>query len=161
MIYSERFQRSIAVVLKHEGGYVDDAFDAGGETNFGISKRAYPALDIKNLTLDDAVAIYHSDYWRPVQGDLIVGNELALQVFDMAVNAGIGAAARILQTIVGVAADGVIGTVTLRAVDAYPSVDGLLWRYKFERARYYARIVSRNPNQARFLMGWINRIDSK
>ena len=160
MNYSERFQHCIAAVLKHEGGYVDDAFDAGGETNFGISKRAYPAIDIKNLTLDQAIAIYYRDYWQPVKGDLIVGNQLALQVFDMAVNAGVSTAAKILQNIVGVATDGAIGPVTLRAVDAYPSVDGLLWRYKFERARYYARLVSRQPTQTRFLMGWINRIDT-
>lgn len=160
MNYSERFKKAMAVVLKHEGGYVNNPLDTGGETKYGISKRAYPHLDIKNLTIDEAMAIYHGDYWKPVQGDLIVGNELAIQVFDMAVNAGIGAAAKILQTIVGVTADGVIGPVTLRAVDAYPSIDGLLWRYKFERARYYARIVSRNQSQAAFLMGWINRIDS-
>ena len=59
------FESIVQVVLKHEGGYVNDPDDSGGETNFGISKRAFPDLDIKNLTKEDAVKIYHDKYWKP------------------------------------------------------------------------------------------------
>jgi len=52
-------------VLKREGGYVDDPTDRGGETKYGISKRSYPQLDIKNLTLEQALEIYRKDYWKP------------------------------------------------------------------------------------------------
>jgi lysozyme family protein len=158
--YSERFKECVDQILHHEGGYVNDPLDAGGETNFGISKRAYPNLDIRNLTVDQAKLIYFNDYWKPIHGDQIVSNELALQVFDMAVNAGTGAAAKILQAIVGAHQDGAIGPLTLKAVDRYPSIAGLIERYKFERAKFYCRIVSSNHSQARFLMGWINRIES-
>lgn len=64
--YSESFLTAVAVVLEHEGGYVFDVHDPGGETNFGISKRSYPELDIKRLTRDDAIAIYHRDFWVPL-----------------------------------------------------------------------------------------------
>jgi len=150
----------LAIILKHEGGYVNDPDDAGGETNFGISKRAFPNLDIRNLDEDQAISIYCYNYWIPVMGDLIVSNELALQVFDMAVNAGTGTAAKLLQNIVGTEPDGEIGPVTLNAVDRYPSVSGLIEKYKFERAKFYCRIVSKNHAQARFLWGWIKRIEN-
>jgi len=158
--YSERFKKCVAAILRHEGGYVNDPNDAGGETNFGISKRAFPDLDIKNLTEDQAIQIYCYNYWVPIMGDLIVSNELALQVFDMGVNAGTGAAAKLLQNIVGTEPDGEIGPVTLKAVDRYQSVAGLVGEYKFQRAKYYCRIVSKNHTQARFLWGWIKRIES-
>jgi lysozyme family protein len=86
------FQTAVALVLKHEGGYEPPGTgDPGGETNFGISKRAYPNLDIKNLTRDDAIAIYQRDYWTPhmaSQDD----QHLANCLLDAAVNQGSGAA---------------------------------------------------------------------
>ena len=59
-----RFEDCIDKVLEHEGGYVNDPNDLGGETNFGVSKKAYPDLDIKNLTRDEAKEIYRKDYWE-------------------------------------------------------------------------------------------------
>jgi hypothetical protein len=61
---SEHFERAVAFVLRHEGGYVNDPRDPGGETKYGISKRAYPRLDIKGLTEADAKEIYRRDYWE-------------------------------------------------------------------------------------------------
>jgi len=61
----EQFEPAIAFTLSWEGGYVNDFFDAGGETNMGISKKSYPDLDIKNLTVEQAKAIYYEDYWLP------------------------------------------------------------------------------------------------
>ena len=58
------FDEIIEKVLEHEGGYVNDPDDAGGETNYGIAKRWYPNVDIKNLTKEQAKKIYHTDYWR-------------------------------------------------------------------------------------------------
>ena len=57
------FDRAFRFLIGEEGGYVNDPADPGGETKFGISKRAYPQLDIKSLTLDQAKAIYRRDYW--------------------------------------------------------------------------------------------------
>jgi hypothetical protein len=58
------FEEIIEIVLEHEGGYVNDPDDAGGETKYGIAKRWYPDVDIKNLTKEQAKKIYHTDYWR-------------------------------------------------------------------------------------------------
>ena len=55
------FNEAIEIVLKHEGGYVNDIDDPGGETMMGISKKAYPNLDIKNLTKEDVKNIYYKD----------------------------------------------------------------------------------------------------
>ena len=52
------FKLAIPRVITNEGGYVNDPDDPGGETKYGISKRSYPALDIKNLTVEQATAIY-------------------------------------------------------------------------------------------------------
>ena len=81
------FQRAVARVLEHEGGYVDHPTDPGGETNFGISKRSYPDLDIKQLTKAQAIQIYHDDFWVPL-GCARLHPALAFQVFDAGVNHG-------------------------------------------------------------------------
>ncbi len=82
------FNEAIERVLKHEGGYVNDPTDKGGETNYGISKRAYPDLDIKNLTKEDAKKIYYQDYWLKSYAD-----QLPIDVryihFDTAINMGL------------------------------------------------------------------------
>ena len=61
---SSSFDLAIPIVLENEGGYVNDPADPGGETKYGISKRSYPALDIKNLTVEQATAIYLRDFWQ-------------------------------------------------------------------------------------------------
>lgn len=57
------FDKAIPTILRNEGGYVNNPTDPGGETNFGISKRSFPDVDIKNLTQEKAVAIYRSSFW--------------------------------------------------------------------------------------------------
>lgn len=109
------FEKAFALVLGHEGGYVNHPNDPGGETKYGITKRTYPNEDIKNLTVGQAKAIYKRDFWDRVNGDELPP-ALALVCFDAAVNSGPGQAAKWLQAVLGVKADGVIGPVTLRAV---------------------------------------------
>ena len=55
------FDEIIKHVLEHEGGYVNDPKDLGGETKYGITKRFYPDIDIKNLTIEEAKEIYKKD----------------------------------------------------------------------------------------------------
>lgn len=84
------FQAAFQVVVGVEGGYTPPGTDdPGGETKFGISKRAYPNLDIANLTLEAAQAIYLKDYWTPAGCDSLSW-EMALCLFDGAVNQGLG-----------------------------------------------------------------------
>jgi lysozyme family protein len=85
------FDAAFAIVVGVEGGYTNDPQDPGGETKFGISKRAYPELDIANLTIDQAKAIYQRDYWDRCACDTMTW-ERALCVFDTAVNQGQGTA---------------------------------------------------------------------
>lgn len=112
---SPAFEASFAILIGHEGGYVNNPADPGGETKFGISKRAYQNVDIANLTEADAKAIYFRDYWSAAYCDLCPP-ALALIVFDCAVNNGVGRAIRCLQEGVGVTADGVVGDQTKAAL---------------------------------------------
>ena len=113
------FDRAFELLIGLEGGYVNDPNDPGGETKFGISKRAYPALDIVSLTAADAKQVYRRDYWDFVAGDALPW-PLSYFVFDAAVNQGVAPAIRMLQQAVGVEADGVIGPRTLAAVGRFP-----------------------------------------
>ena len=110
----DNFERAFALVVGIEAGYVNAPTDPGGETKYGISKRAYPDVDIANLTIDGAQALYASDYWRACSCDQMPW-PLCLFVFDMAVNQGQPVAKVMLQRTLGVAPDGDIGPVTLAA----------------------------------------------
>jgi lysozyme family protein len=90
------FDEIIDITLKHEGGYVHDPKDLGGETNFGIAKRFYPDVDIKNLSKDEAKDIYRRDYWDRNKIEEL-DEELRHIFFDMCVNQGRGTAVKILQ----------------------------------------------------------------
>ena len=146
---NETFETALAAVLGWEGGYVNDPRDAGGETNFGISARAYPGLNIKSLTRDQAAALYRRDYWDACRCDALP-SPLALLVFDAAVNQGPGAAVRMMQEAAGVPEDGRIGPRTLAAAQA-PAVVGA---FAVARARRYAGA----RDFPAFGRGWLNRL---
>lgn len=87
MNFSENFIRVMAFILRWEGGYVNHPNDPGGETNFGISKRSHPNEDIKNMTVERAMEIYHDSYWRAIDGDSRPYS-VALALMDFAVHSG-------------------------------------------------------------------------
>jgi len=147
-----RFEDAVEVVLKHEGGYVFHPKDPGGETNFGISKRSYPTLDIKNLTIKDAVAIYKKDFWDALQIDALPFS-LRLVVFDAAVNQGPGAAIGMLQGILGVKVDGVLGPVTLSKLNQVDETK-LFQKYCAQRLQRYFQ----TRGFSHFGAGWIRRL---
>ena len=93
------FDQAFDRLIGHEGGYVNDSADPGGETKFGISKRSYPNVDIKNLTREQAKTIYLRDFWQPLGED--AHPAVKFQAFDFAVNSGIQTAVRKLQAVVG------------------------------------------------------------
>lgn len=103
------FDRAFELLVGNEGGYVNDPLDPGGETKYGIAKRWHPTLDIRNLTLEQAKEIYRSEFWDVLGG---CPDRLKFQVFDFAVNSGIGTAIRKLQRAIGVADDGHWGPVS-------------------------------------------------
>lgn len=107
------FARAVSHVLKMEGGLVDNPSDPGGLTNYGISLRAYPHLDIRNLTQAQAAQIYHDDYWEKIHGDELP-DEVSFALLDYAVNSGVGGAIRGLQRAIGAQVDGTMGADTIR-----------------------------------------------
>ena len=154
----ERFEEFISVILEHEGGYIWDKDDLGGETNMGITRRRYPDLDIKNLTVAQAKQIYYDDFYKPLKLYYIKNDLLALHIFDMAVNAGKKNAITLLQELLfGCGNDGVIGPVTSQAVYYADSTTDLVAAYRAKRIEYYYK-VSKRRNNKKFLAGWINRV---
>jgi hypothetical protein len=125
---------AITRVIQREGGYVNDPADMGGETKFGISKKAYPNLDVANLTETQAAAIYKRDYWDAIGADQLPANirEIA---FDAAVNHGVETAKQLLAQ---------AGNDPQKFLQL--------------RANLYQQIVDANPSQAKFLDGWMNRL---
>ena len=143
------FDRAVEMVLRHEGGYSNDPRDPGGETRFGISKRAYPDVDILRLTEDEAKAIYKRDYWDKLRTDEIP-EELAICLFDAAVNMGRDKAVRLLQRACGVAQDGVMGGNTIAAANRLPEA---VVRFSAERVIAYTGIRGFDT----FGKGWLRR----
>ena len=154
MIYSYLFEKCITVVLLHEGGYVNNLSDYGGETKYGIAKRFFPDEDIKNLTIERAKELYYIHYWQPMKLDGIVDPLAVLHIFDMGVNAGKVNAIRMAQRVAGTKPDGVIGSITKSAIN---SMADFVMKYKQARVEYYMRIAVRRNNKI-FLKGWLNRV---
>ncbi|MCW0413473.1 hypothetical protein NG831_06580 [Xanthomonas sacchari] len=147
-----QFDSLIDRVLSHEGGYVNDPRDPGGETQWGISKAAYPNVNIRALTRPQAIEIYRRDYWQPIQGDKLP-KAVAFQVLDAAVNHGVGNAIRWLQRAAGVADDGVVGPRTLAAVSVVSPAD-LVLLFNAIRLEFYALLGTFD----RFGKGWTRRV---
>jgi len=105
------FNSAFNFVIGAEGGYVNDPRDPGGETKYGISKRAYPNENIPEMTLDRAHSIYKSDYWNKCHC-YAFPYIIALPMFDCAVNQGVRFAIKAAQRSCGSPADGIMGSMT-------------------------------------------------
>ena len=121
---NNNFEKALALVLEHEGGYVDHPKDPGGATNRGVTQAVYNAYrkvrgrgiqSVKFITEDELRAIYKFQYWDKVHGDFLPTG-LDYAVFDFAVNSGVSRASKYLQAVLGVAQDGQIGARTLAAI---------------------------------------------
>ena len=150
------FDEIIEVVLHHEGGYVNDPDDPGGETNFGIAKRSHPDVDIANLTKDGAKEIYKEHYWDKNKVESL-SEDLRHIYFDMRVNQGRGRAVKILQQAANakgadLVVDGGMGPKTIAAMDGVE-----LQRVRAYRVKYYADLVTRKPDLEKFYFGWFRR----
>lgn len=151
MSHSDLFLAAVEFLLAEEGGHVDDARDPGGETKFGISKRSFPNLDIGDLSRDDAIAIYHREFWIKLQGDRLLP-AVAVSVFDTAVNMGVGTSIKLLQRSLDVADDGVLGRKTMaRAATADAT---LIDEFLARRLKRYTEL----PTFAIYGLGWTRRV---
>lgn len=148
----------IALVIKIEGGYVNNPHDPGGATNMGVTQRyldsavaADPSLPthVADLTVEQVTALYRRDQWAHVHGDSIPPGVAAL-AFDSAVNEGPGTAVMLLQQALGVHADAIMGPATIAAIT--PAVAA---EYAARRAVHYARLGANEPD---FVLGWMRRL---
>ena len=146
------FDKAIERILSHEAGYVFSKRDPGGETRWGISKRSYPAVNIKLLTREQAIAIYKRDFWDRLDMEALPCGA-AFQLLDFAVNSGIETAVRALQRAIGVAPDGHWGPVS-KARAAVTSHTDLILGILAERLDFMTNLVHW-PTYGR---GWARRI---
>lgn len=143
-------------LIGHEGGYVNDPRDPGGETNWGITKRTAQANgyqgSMRAMTREQAYKIYYSAFWLRYQCDKMP-EAVAYQFFDAAVNHGLGNASRMLQRAVGVVDDGVIGNVTIAAIKKM-AISDVIMRLNAERLEFYCKLST----FATFGKGWVRRV---
>jgi lysozyme family protein len=145
------FDKAFALTVGVEGGYVNDPADPGGETKYGVSKRAHPDVDIKSLTLEQAKDIYRRDYWSPAVCDKMP-ERIGHLVFDCAVHHGVKTAIKLLQRALKVADDGEFGPITrgtLTARDTNETADLLM-----AQRMLYLMTCSAWPT---YKLGWAKR----
>jgi lysozyme family protein len=169
------FNLALSKVLSHEGGYVNDPDDLGGETYKGISRKShsswsgwaiidqnkikpnFPKLIEANEKLRNLVEqFYFETFWKPLKADEIQNQTSAESLFDFAVNAGNKTATKLAQYIVGTKADGIIGEKTLSKIN---SIDFGYFQAALTVAKlkYYLFIIQRRPTSKKFLLGWLSR----
>lgn len=161
-----KFDHAIDFIFAVEGYVSNSKYDAGGYTKYGIAQKAHPNVDVKNLTIDGAKAIYKRQYWDACRCDEFDEN-VGLYVMDFAVNSGVQTAVKALQKCLNLQAsgkadaplvvDGKIGDKTIAAANGVP--DRLLVAaFHAYRVSFYFGLVKKNSTQNKFLRGWMNRL---
>jgi lysozyme family protein len=157
------FDACLAFVLDQEKGYVDNPQDPGGRTNLGVTQKVWEEWvgresnekEMRNLTKADVAPLYQRKYWNACRCDeLPIGVDLC--VFDTAVNSGPGRAIKLLQSCIGVPADGAIGSVTVATITQFKgsSIIHLIDEYCSARQSYLISL----PNFGTFGKGWTKRV---
>ena len=170
-----KFNLALSKVLSHEGGYVNDPDDLGGETYKGIARnshgswlgwkiidksktdKSFPVNLVDDVNLQQLVEQFYLDcFWQPLKADQIQNQTSADSVFDFAVNSGLTTSTRLVQSIVGTKIDGVIGEITLNKINSmdFGHFQAALTVAKME---YYMTIIRKRPTSKKFLLGWISR----
>ena len=169
------FETSLNKTLIHEGGYVFDQDDPGGETYKGIARTVngswagwqtidklkkmpnFPQnLDSDKILQDNIKTFYKANYWDTIKGNNIQNQAVADSVFDFAVNAGVKTSAKMVQTIIGASPDGNIGTATLAKLNIFDS-GYFLALFKVAKIERYMDIIKKRPTSSKYLYGWIKR----
>lgn len=183
------YQKSFELTFEREGGYVNHPNDRGGETLFGISRRYHPDwvgwktvdmvkpycteeegtkeyereltsyLKSNEVIVKQKLEFYKDRFWNPLLLDEIKDQDVANAIFDAAVNHDPRDAAKMAQKCLDVIIDGIMGTITIDALNLKNKTQ-FLRDFTKTRIQYYKKIVERNPNQKVFLDGWIRRAQS-
>lgn len=160
---ASNFTEALSRLLVHEGGLVNHPADPGGLTNKGITQRVYdayrarkgqPPWNVREITPDEVEEIYRLQYWSKVQGDKLPAG-VDYVVFDGAVNSGPAQSVKWLQRALGVSDDGVIGEVTLDAVEQHPDHDRLIAEIVYRRMLFLESLKTWSV----FGRGWSHRVN--
>lgn len=158
-------------ILKWEGEFVNDPDDLGGATNKGVCFKTYklyrqrkklpkPTIeDLKNISDEEFVAILKEMYWDACRADRIESQSVANSIVDWAWNSGTTTAVKEVQKVLGVSADGIIGNITLAAINSRSPLP-LFGQIQQARIAYLHRICDARPVNNKFLKGWLNRVNS-
>ena len=164
------FKEAFDLMIVHEGGYVNDPLDSGGETNLGITDKldgkADGLIDIDNngtgdvavskLSIEDAAIIYRTKFWNPIKGDLINNQKVANSIFDFAVNAGVRTSVKLAQRVVGVNDDGIIGVDSIEAINSFDA-ELFIPLFTIAKVKRYIEICKKKETNKKFFFGWIDR----
>jgi lysozyme family protein len=155
------FKECLDLVLKSEGGYVNNPADPGGMTNLGVTKRVWEEFtghgadekEMRSLTPEKVAPLYEQKYWRPCYGE-VLPRGLDFVVFSMGVNAGPGRSVKLFQSAIGCVPDGVIGPAT-RGLILGSNTATLVAKFSEARREYYKSLKTFPV----FGKGWLARVD--
>lgn len=171
------FEKAMERIFEYEvgddpnGGYTNDPHDYGGETKWGISKRAHPEVNIKDLTKMQALEIYRRDYWNKIGGDFLKDQGLAEELMDIAVNLHWTAAIRWAQHSLnelheaeadgdeGLVEDGLFGPKTIEALNGYERPRLLVKMLNGYQFAHYIKRCDDDPTQRKFMRSWLRRVE--
>lgn len=180
------FSKSFPILIKNEGEYVNDIDDIGGETYKGIARKYhskwegwhiidmvkqnidYPdSASVKqlNLALKDNEELqvlvkkfYEVEFWDKVRGDEIEDQDVAHSIFDFGVNAHYKTSIRLVQTVIGTAADGIIGPNTLKKINEYGDTEKFLLAFGMAKIARYTQKCWKDKKKRKYYFGWVNRV---
>lgn len=161
------YLKAVPNILRWEGGFANDPYDRGGATMKGITLTTFrqyygsgkTVSDLKNITDAQWGHIFKVGYWDKLKCDSFVNQSVANLLVDFGWMSGVAVAAKAIQIIVGVKADGIIGPKSIAAINAFNQ------RKLFEslynaRVDFFYKICATRPANKRFLNGWLNRLKS-
>lgn len=166
------FDKAFQATIGHEGGYVNDPDDPGGETKYGISKRSYPDVDISSLTISEAKEFYRKDYWEKQSCHLLEDwPDVAAEIFDTSVNMGVGRGGKIFQEALNLAnrnerdyqnivVDGAIGAKTISAFRSNKNKRRLFNVMNILQGEFYIKLMRKNEVSEKYI-GWWDRVEIK
>jgi lysozyme family protein len=169
------FNKAYRKLEINEGGYANNLSDRGKETYKGVSRRYYPnwegwlivdsykgyrdfpgILDSEPILQRQIEVFYYNEFWSKVNGTLIQNENIAFSIFDFAVNTGTNLAIKAMQRVLGLKEDGVIGVITLNAVNTVNEAE-FMALYAITKCKHYISIVDKDATQLKYLKGWIKR----
>jgi lysozyme family protein len=169
------FTQAFQLMIAHEGGYVNDPDDPGGETYKGVARKIFSKWDgwtkvdmlkrqpnfpsnlDKDVELQEDVShFYRVTFWDKINGDQITNQDVATSIFDFGVNAGSGTSASLAQMVIGAKSDGVIGPDSITAINNFDP-DHFLAAFTVAKIARYVNIVKKRPTSRKYFYGWVIR----